>query len=121
MLKKLTEDVIQWFMKNASMSNLQSDVFQNKIEKLMLWDEQGSVKPIIDSNIEQNPLGKPRTDLTKVPSINNNQSNLNDNDPSINISRQTNPLDDRCNLKYEIHFCMLGEHFQTCKILWRIW
>jgi hypothetical protein len=60
------------------MSNLQSDVFQNRIETLMQWDEEGSVKPIIVSNIEQNPLGKPRTDLTltKAPSTNSSQSTV---------------------------------------------
>jgi hypothetical protein len=42
----------------------------------MLWDEEGSVKPMIDLKIEQNPLGKPKTDLTltKAPSTNSTQS-----------------------------------------------
>jgi hypothetical protein len=123
MLKKLTEDAINWIITNASISNLQSDIgFKHKIAQLKLWDEEGSVKPIIDSKIEQNPLGKPRTDLTlaKAPSTNSSQYDVDVNDPFNNISRETKPLDDRCNLQEDIHFCMLAEHYQTCRIFWVI-
>jgi hypothetical protein len=73
-------------------------------------------QPVADYKTEQNHLVKAKTDfpLTNALSKNTNQSNADINDASNNISRETRPLDDRCNSKDEIHFCMLAEQYQTC-------